>query len=144
MTQIHFGVVDVAYPQLRSKKGRFRKGKITSTGTIADILEAKYGIMEAFAEIRHVDISKAIAPAMEKYFQSVANGEKPNLRLFEQASNRVRVVFKQFLLEKEMDGLVDGVPTKASLTGKGRRSGRPGASFVDSGLYSDHMRIWAE
>ena len=68
---------------------------------------------------------------------------------FADAMSHGEALFRTFLEQKDMDGLVGGVPTAASLAGVShrfkRRKGTPGRpSFVDTGQFSAAFKMWAD
>lgn len=155
---IRLGVVDIPYSDVRETPAQQRKrvkagrkapaaapGAMT-TGDVAEILEAKYHVMEIFAEETKVDIAKALetslAGAMEAVLQGAGNGPPP----YAEAESAIKARFDEFITLKEMDALgYPGVPTQASLDGVSHRFAHPYAkrgsrpSFVDTGLYLASM-----
>jgi hypothetical protein len=149
--KMHLGVIDVPYTSESSE----------TTGDVAQDLEDRYGIMQHFIT-KHEDI---VANELESGFANaldmIMKGEKPPSQsaLFKNAMGKIEVKFKEFITDKEMDGEVNGVPTKASLEGTSHRfkwenkkrarkkqmkdkPGRP--SFVDTGLYRQSFKAWID
>ena len=67
------------------------------------------------------------------------------------ATEKIQQRFREFLTNKEMDGLgIPGVPTQASIEGHSKRFKQPykkrksRPSFVDTGLYQAAMKVWTE
>lgn len=137
--KLSLGVWDLPYTDTVAKG--------ETTGEVAEVLERKYHIMQHFAEMHQQDITKALAFAFSGAIGNVVAGLDPMDALkagYMEASSEVNTAFKQFLDRKEMDGVVGGVPTKASLEGRSSRfkngkKGAPRPSFIDTGLYSASM-----
>lgn len=154
MPTLHLGVEDVPYPeepQGRNRKGQFRRvhRRNMTTGRLADILESKYGIIEAFSEMYGGEIAVVFKDDMELQLGELFEGKRG--RGYVRASKKIEKLFLNFIYNKELDGVVEGVPTKASLAGKSYRpsqrkfpKGQARPSFVDTGLYSSHMRAWVD
>ena len=118
-----------------------------TTGAVAKELERKYGVMRHFTTMHSKEITDAVALAFAGAIGNVVAGQDPMIALkgaFMEASGEITPAFGLFLDRKEMDGMVGGVPTKASLMGRSSRhkSGMkagPRPSFIDTGLYSASM-----
>jgi hypothetical protein len=81
----------------------------------------------------------------------IMGSNSASINLTAEGEGEIEAAFRQFLEQQEMDGRVDGVPTKASLKGVSHRLKRPNAkdnptrpSFIDTGLYSASMKAWTE
>lgn len=169
MTQtIHLGVVDVSYsdsnyaPTSSPKRriGQARRGKANApkgntnnqtTGDVAEILEAKYHIMEIFADLHEDLIVKAYEDAMEGALQNLAAGAPPTISVTAQAETDIETRFRQFLSNREMDATATpGVPTRAAMRGVSHRFAHPYArrasrpSFIDTGLYQINFAVWTD
>ena len=129
------------------------------TGDLAEILERKYGVMEAFYDMNKDAVNEYIVNAFEGAVESILMGAPSGVDPFEAASTKIEARFKQALSSKEFDGHLPGVPTQASLEGvtnrfkkakerKGggrRRRKRPGRpSFIDTGIYQSSFKAWIE
>lgn len=158
MTKLVFGVLDLpyadaaSYSTVGSKKPRKRKsrGSIT-TGSVANILEARYHIMETFYELHGDFVLAEMINSYEGVLESIEMGAPSTIDPAGPAAQKVEARFREFLFRREMDGLgIPGIPTKASLEGhskrfkksKARRSSRP--SFIDTGLYEGAFRMWLD
>lgn len=164
---LHLGVDDVPYqiavPQQHyrvSTKAR-KGGKPTkhrtppsggqTTGDIAEILEAKYHVMESFFELHAQEIANDLAVSMKNSLEDALSGGPANYQLAD-SEGFIKTLFTTFIDSKEMDGLgASGVPTAASLRGVNHRLQHPFAkgnparpSFRDTGTYSAAMRAWIE
>jgi hypothetical protein len=155
---LHLGVADIPYaiaytPTAKKLKAGYRKfqpsyGKGKTTGDVAEILEAKYGIMQFFATTYMPDIVKAIEGSYAGAVKNILAGG-PSVAPTAQAMSEIQSKFKTFLTMKVMDGQ-PGVPTAAAQRGVShrflkpyaRRSPRP--SFIDTGLYQSSFRAWMD
>jgi hypothetical protein len=137
MKRLHFGVGD---PIPYTYGGAFR-----TTVDVAKILEAKYGIMEAFAKDNEKEIRQILRDQSKRYVGQTMRGVEPDLQ---PAFEKIRRMFKNYILTKKLDGRVKGVPTAASLRGVNHRFKRPfarraaRASFWDTGLYVSAFKTW--
>ena len=141
MTTLHLGVIDLPYANAGS----------ATTGDVAEILEAKYHVMEIFWQLHGQEVADAICNSMVGAFESrVLHGAPAGLDFYGTAMGVAKQLFSRFLESKEMDALgYPGVPTKAALTGVSHRfkkkRGAPGRpSFVDTGLFESSFRAWME
>lgn len=174
LTIIHLGVVDVAYSaapaisvKAQSNKTTLRRrkskkpqpapktsasGSFKTTGDVADILEAKYHVMEIFFELHENFIIGELKTSMEGALQNLALGAPPgSISLTAEAQSSIENDFRMFLGLREMDGLgYPGVPTQAALDGVSHRFLHPYAkrasrpSFIDTGLYQASFRAWVD
>jgi hypothetical protein len=141
--RLHLGVLDVPYSKEEGK----------TTGDVATILEDKYHVMSTFVDVLGRD---AIAAAFEQAAKSAvedlfSGAPTPAVSLTGDATEEVQSAFRVFIDQREMDGLVPGVPTAASLKGMNHRFSRPNArgnpvrpSFRDTGLYETSFRAWTD
>lgn len=142
MPVLHLGVVDMPYVA--------RGG--TTTVDVARIIEEKYHVMEVFAE----DIGMgAIAAALEKSaveaLEKIILGSPAPLSVSNAGEAEIETAFRLFLSQQEMDNVVGGVPTQASLDGVSHRLKHPNAkgnpsrpSFIDTGTFENAFRAWVE
>lgn len=123
-----------------------------TTGDVAEKLEKRYKIMQTFYKAHETEINQGYANAMGNMLLAAMVHNRP-LRInqaLNQATTVITKKFHKFLDNREMDGLVDGVPTQRSLDGITHRrkkrkivSGtRP--SFEDSLLYRNSMKAWID
>lgn len=140
--KLHLGVIDVPYVHAPDSKSTSAQ----TTGDVAEILEAKYGIMEFFWQEHSDAIAPLIADFVAGQLENIAMGAPPP-EADSRIVGRVADEFRLFIDNMEMNGQ-PGVPTKASLEGKSKRfkrnKGPPRASFVDTGLYEDSFAAWLE
>ena len=134
---LNLGVIDVPYHEQNG----------TTTGEVAQRLEDDYKVMNTFANMHADFISNAIANDVQKGIEDIMGGAQLSGVSLNGACDKIRVMFNYFIDNKQMDGLSDGVPTKASLMGKnsrfkkGKQKGvRP--SFKDTGLYEQSFIAW--
>ena len=123
-----------------------------TTADVAKKLERRYDIMKTFYGANEAEIKQGYATAMGNMLLAAMVHNRP-LRInqaLNQATKGIPAKFHKFLDERQMDGLIDGVPTKRSLDGITHRrkkrkivSGtRP--SFEDSLLYRNSMKAWID
>lgn len=149
--KIHLGVADQLY-----------SGKNISTGDVAEILEAKYGILKEFFVAHQSDIQLLIERCYLKAFEEMAAG-LPSRDPFGSAMQEIQQMMDDWLSKQEVEKVgIKGVPTKAALLGKnsnfasgfnqvsmkkfkkGVRVGKRRPSFVNSGLMRASYRAWVE
>lgn len=155
--KLHLGVVDVPYVALEppgAYKKRIKAGKHPgaghkTTGDVADILEAKYHVMEIFWQLHEEENVRDLTVGMRDALETLMVGGPLHLDPFAEAESLIEGRFRRFLTDKEMDRLgYPGVPTKASLKGVShrfkRKRGPARPSFVDTGLYEAAFKAWSE
>ena len=150
---LHLGVVEVPYNE-PLPAGKRRRKKVAAgtqtTGDVAEWLENKYHVMEAFFELHQDAIALDLEDGLAGTLEGLAMGAPPSADPFGAAASKIKERFSKFLESKEMDTLgYPGVPTKASREGvshrfKNRRGtpGRP--SFVDTGAYENAFLAWVD
>ena len=165
---LHLGVVDVPYTadpsnadtpkQRRGKKRNDVRAAFGAsefkgtTGDVAEILEDHYHVMELFyEEIGAEAIAKALALSMSNGVADIAMGAPATLDIAQDATQEIEEAFRIFIDQRELDGVVPGVPTLASLRGVNHRFKHPYAkdnparpSFKDTGLYQASFKVWTE
>lgn len=157
LTTLVLGVVDTPYthtptkaPKKPGKKPRLARGGTQTTGDVAEILEAKYHVMELFVEAHHDDILEAMHKSLEGVSEDILIGAPiAGLNPYAGAEAEIKKLFAKFLESQEIEGMgVPGVPTKAALDGisprfkSGRGPRRP--SFIASALYETDFIAWFE
>lgn len=150
MPSIHLGVIELPYSHsIDLGKSKSSGKEITSsTGQVAEILESKYKVMQTFFKLHEEEIIHELEDALQGSFESLLMGAPPPSNPFAAGTEKVEELFQRFLSNKEMDGLADGVPTKASLDGishrfKSGKGPKPRPSFIDTGLYQSSFKCWA-
>ncbi len=152
---LKFGVLDVPYTAQGFKDAGVRKPKGGMTdnitvGDVAEILEAKYGIMEFFWDENSDRIGQVLLDAVEGAAESAAMGAPATADPYAQGLSEIESMFRDMLTRRELDGRVDGVPTMAAQEGHSKRFKRPHKrrkerpSFVDTGLYQGGFRAWVD
>jgi hypothetical protein len=161
---LNLGIIDVPYANeaqtekvSRPRKGKANKpvkpkptGGTQTTGQVAEILEAKYGVMDTFAFARLPDIAKELENSLAGALENMMMGGAPASNPFASAESAVTAMFKQFLASGAIEHMgVDGVPTQAAINGVNHRLKHPYAkgnprreSFIDTGAYSAHFLAW--
>ena len=140
--KLHLGVVDVPYEEGEK-----------STGDVAEILEQEYHVMELFTEeVGSEAISNAFAQSAQRACEDLFSGAPAtSLNLTYEATEEIASAFRVFLDQRELDGVVPGVPTQAALKGVNHRLAHPYAksnperpSFIDTGSYGASFRAWTD
>lgn len=148
---LHLGVVDVAYvdaetpaaSRKRIKAGKPPAANEMTTGDVAEILEAKYHVMQVFYELHKDDVAKDFEHSVAGALETVMLGGPPSADPFGDATGKIEERFRDFLTNREMERLgYQGVPTQAAIDGVNHRKKHPYSSknkrrpsFVDTGLY---------
>lgn len=168
---LHLGVNDIPYsaplapppkkPRAQAKTGKANKPRrppgasqpgMTTFG-VAQILEDKYGVMQAFADLHMPEIVGALEDAISGSIQSLFQGGSGAISSNALAAGEslIQNTFMKFLDERGFDGLLPGVPTQAAQRGVNHRLMRPYAksnparpSFIDTGLYQANFRAWVD
>jgi hypothetical protein len=160
---LNLGIIDVPYAnEAQTKVPQARKGKANkplkpktqsgtqTTGDVASILEAKYGVMDTFAYAHMPDIAKELENALAGALETLMMGGRPPSNPFASAESSITAMFKNFLATAAIEHLgVEGVPTQAAKDGVNHRLAHPYAkanerrpSFIDTGTYSAHFLAW--
>jgi hypothetical protein len=165
-TTLHLGVIDIQYsdnsPSARPivrRPGKpkplrpSRRPSTTTTGDVAEILEAKYGVFSAFTLLRGKDIQDAVEGALRGKLETLAMGGPVSMeRLFDDVDLApIEEAFRDFLNRREMDGRAAGVPTRAAERGVNPRLAHPYSrsnpsrpSFIASGTLQNSFKVWSD
>lgn len=155
MTKLLLGVLDLPYADAggKGKKGKRSKKPATnggrSTGDVAEILEAKYAVIETFFDMYGDEIAEKLADSYEGALESMDMGAPITQDPSSRALAFIETKFRQFLEREEMNGK-PGVPTMAAQLGHSKRFKNPYAkrgprpSFIDTGLYESAFKAWLE
>jgi hypothetical protein len=140
MAKVHFGVADRIYT--------YPAGTTKTTHEVAEILEAKYAIIENFTIDNDSAIRALFRDQAERHARAAIKGRQPTLQ---PTLDKLKQMFKTYIMTKQLDGRVRGVPTLASLRGVNHRlkhpyakGNRPRPSFFDTGLYVSSFKAWIE
>lgn len=147
--RLHLGVIEMPYADVTDSHA--------TTGDVAEILEAKYHIMQLFFDRHEQEIANALAESMSGAIENLLLGAPASNNPFGSAENTIRSLFVTFLDNEELAG-IKGVPTKAALDGvnsrlknpKGghvkprKKIGKRRPSFIDTGLYRTAFMAWME
>ena len=162
MTKLVLGVVDIPYSgafrpkakKIKAGQRKFNKNYAANmtTGDVAEILEDKYAVMECFFTLHEADIARDLEEGIGYALEAVLSGAPTNLDAFGAATQQIDARFKDFLTNREMDGLGrSDVPTGAAKRGVNHRMMHPYAkanserpSFIDTGLYETSMKSWVD
>ena len=156
--KLELGVLDVAYSGANGKSGT------DTTGEVAEVLEAKYYVMETFFELRRDEIADWLAESVADEIENVMNGNRPNFTPTMAAEQKIEAEFRAFLDAGEMSKLVGSLSEGESAAfdwsktfdSAGKRgvnhrkkagvnknnAARP--AFIDTGLYQTSFRAWVE
>lgn len=154
MTKLVLGVIDLpyadaSYAEVRARKPKVKPGGSLSTGDVAQILEDRYAVMQAFYDLHGEQIANELIDAIEGAIESVNMGAPLTIDPVGSATSKIEDMFKQMLANKELDGRL-GVPTLAAQEGHSKRFKQPykkrapRPSFIDTGLYQASFKAWLE
>ena len=148
--KLALGVIDIPYGHAH---GNGKDNPNITTGDVAEILEANYGIMGKFFELHEDEITGKVADVFSGMIEDQIMERPINFGELVDLSS-LKSVFQSMIIDQELDGIVGGVPTKASmdrsvnhrkkkgvnLDRKGKGVSRP--SFYDTHLYADSFKAW--
>jgi hypothetical protein len=127
----------------------YGQGKTSSQ--VAKELEATYGIVDTFYQMTEDDIIEVIEEGFLEEIEGYAlAGRMHRKGISDRFTRQVEQKFRQSLKDRRFDGVINGVPTSASLRGVShlkihafaKRGSRP--SFIDTGTYMKSFRAWVE
>jgi hypothetical protein len=161
--KLHMGFINTPYTKetmarpmtsakAESKRKRRRGFSRTMTADkVGNILENKYNIVDTFSAVYEQEIAQVMKQGFaEVAADMLAKGKgytRSNMKsLMKPYTDQVEAMFRGFLSREEMNGMVDGVPTKAALGGirRGRRRVQMRPSFINTGIYRASFRCWAD
>jgi hypothetical protein len=139
---------------------KLRRGysKSMTAEDVGSILETNYNIVEVFQEIHNEEIMEPIVEAAAEMARDVVVAvglserrkfaSEKMVNYMKPKTKEIEKMFRSFLDMEEMNGQIGpsgfSVPTQASLTGKGRRTKRPGHSFIDTGVLRAAFAAWVD
>lgn len=166
-TILHLGVIDVPYATNVPEAARrvvhrtHKNGTVETftaapsggetTGDVAEILEAKYHVIELYyEEVGEELIAKALEHSAAGAIENLLLGAPAaGLSLTAEAESWIEGAFRLFLDQRELDGVEPGVATAAARRGVNHRLKHPYAkgnkerpSFVDTGIYQTSFKAW--
>jgi len=115
------------------KTGYYKNRK--SVKWVAEWLEKNYGIVETFSKMYADRIAREVQEVL--LFYAMRHRPYPRVMVLEESTN----LFRYALTNRKFDGVIAGVPTKRSLTRKGRFKKGKRPSFVDTGLYRKSLQV---
>lgn len=162
MPTMHLGVTDIPYSWGQKKAGGISAAKAmqaakrgtgtgggVTTGDVAGYLEARYGVMAFYLQLRAREINAAVENSVLGALETMAMGGPAGLgRALDSATQLMQEQFKDMLSLRQLDGKIHGVPTLAAQRGVSHRFKRPYVrrpsrpSFIDTGLYQNSFRVW--
>jgi hypothetical protein len=156
---LKLGTLDVAYSDAGSGA--------TTTGAVAEILEANYGVMGTFFDLYQDRIAQWLADDMAASIQNLVNsggridtsgrGGSASHQVSQSgtltygADQKIEQAFRAFLFGGEMSKIKGAQISAVAQAGKTKRTksgytkgkkARP--DFVDTGLYASSFRAWTE
>ena len=163
---LHLGVKDIPYdynppaPKKAARKPR-KRGKLRAkkavttqtTGDVAEILEAKYGLMQKFFDVKKALIAAALTQSVESAIENMLMTGAPRpLSVTSEAEGDIADMFKRFILTGEAETVgIPGTPTAAARKGVNHRLLHPYAkanpqrpSFRDTGLFESSFAAWVD
>lgn len=147
MTTLHLGVLDVGYT---GEEGA------TTTGDVAEFLEARYHIMRTFLELKEDKIAAVLVDQVAGAIESIAQGRRitPN---WKPSMGKIEQAFRDFLDAGEMQKqfavasqpVPEALTIKAAAEGINHRmkdpdTGKKRTAFIDTGLYQASFRAWVD
>jgi hypothetical protein len=134
--QLHLGVYDVPYVDADG----------ITTGDVAEILEAKYGLLgDGFVPVHENDIGTAMAEGVQGAIEAMVTGTA--IDPYAEGCSKIATLMKHFLTTQEAETVgLPGVPTQAAIMGVNRRlkiaNGPRRPSFIDSSLMVASYTAW--
>jgi hypothetical protein len=156
VTTLHLGVSDVPYsppPKAAKTKNKVTSPASKTTGDVAEILEAKYHIMQTFLEYgqQGTSVTDLLTDSIRGALENHLSGAPITNNPFGEATEKLQSKFNDFITYQTMDRLgIPNVPTLAALHGVSHRFKHPYArrparpSFVDTGLFLSSFRAWVD
>jgi hypothetical protein len=148
--KLNLGVVEVSYSG---------KGSI-STGEVAEILEDEYSVMGNFVALHMPEIEESVEVSFSEAIESLMAGAPSTIDPLGDAVQDIQALFGDYLDNEEIAQTgQEGVPTQAALDGvrtslknkkelngrsKSKIRGTRRPSFIDTGLYRNSFRVWAD
>jgi len=141
MPTLHLGVIDLPHPN-GGKEG-------LTTGDLADILEAKYGLYSVFVDANLEKIGEQCADSLQDAIDNMLAGAPAPENPFAAAEQDVAKDFVIFLDTSEIEKIgVRGTPTEAALKGVNHRlklkKGGRRPSFIDTGTLRAATTAWVD
>lgn len=137
MTTFHLGVVDIAYTE---------DGKSATTGKVAGILEANYGVMRTFLELHEQDIADAVAKQFSGMLENAKMGAPLNYGVV--IFPEIHAEFAEYLdtgeWERTSGQIVAAAQAGHRSTNKSIMANKKGSrvAFVDTHTYKNAMQAW--
>jgi len=152
MPVLHLGVADQPYSEPAPKDVNSTVKGAPTTGDVAQWLEDKYGVMQAFYTAHEQDIADSLSESVGDTMEALLMGAPTTMDAFGAANSRIEEMFKDFLSSGQAEQVgIEGAPTGAALRGVNHRLKHPYAkenprrkSFIDTGLYQASFKAWCD
>lgn len=141
---LHLGVIDQPY------RTDSRQARAITTGQVAEILEAKYEVMQTFARVHWPVIESAVEGSIQGALEALFMGRQ--IDPWGRGMQAIQTKFREFISSYEAERVgIPETPTKAALRGVNHRLKHPyrssnprRPSFRDTGTYMGSMRAWVD
>jgi hypothetical protein len=141
---LHLGILDQPYRTPGKKAGAM------TTGDVAEILEAKYKILENFWRVHGQDCAGDLEVSLGGAMESLLMGRAVDP--WGSAGQAIAQRMRDFISSREVETVgIPGTPTKAALMGVSHRRKHPyrksnpqRPSFRDTGLMTASYRAWVD
>lgn len=152
MPVLHLGVTEQSYGDVATKDGNKITAGAPSTGDVAQWLEDKYGLMQAFFNAHETDIAGALEQSVGDTLEALLMGAPPQADAFGAGASKIEEMFKDFISSREAEQVgIPGTPTGAALRGVNHRLKHPYSksnprrpSFRDTGLLQASAKVWVD
>lgn len=139
---LHIGVLEQPY------RSTSKKAASVTTGDVAQILEAKYGLFSMFYKTYEKRVADSMAASMKDALEALMMGHA--IDPWGPATQQIQRDFRDFISSGEAERVgISGTPTKAALRGVNHRLAHPYASgnprrpsFLNTGLLMSSGRAW--
>jgi hypothetical protein len=139
---LHIGVLEQPY------RSNSKTAVSISTGDVASILEAKYGLFTAFYKMYEQRIADGLATSMQGAIEAMMMGH--SIDPWGAGMQQIQRDFRDFISSRQAERAgITGTPTKAALRGVNHRLAHPyrksnprRPSFLDTGLLMSSGRAW--
>ena len=136
----------VAFAKAQEGKRQRSFSRTRSATQVANILEAKYGIVQTFTDVHNEDIREILTDAFKDTIIKTFSERKKfssdrMVQYMKSRTDQIEKLFRSFLDNEETGESVEAA-NKGNRTG--RKSKTPRAPFIDTGIYRASFRCWAD